>query len=145
MKKILEKLGHTYEEPTAGTTEGFTKETLNALRERCPQVAVRLTACLDPAAAKADLAGKALVRKDTGRMFYDSQNRNWLDLGKPAARTYLCSLAKELAEMGVDEILLSELGYPGSGRLNRIAYDEAAAKGKRQEVRLSHNCKPNQL
>lgn len=119
--------------PTAGTTEGFTKETVNALRERCPQVAVRLTACLDPAAAKADLAGKALVRKDTGRMFYDSKNRNWLDLGKPAARTYLCSLAKELAEMGVDEILLSELGYPGSGRLTRIAYDEAE---KAAQVRL---------
>ena len=37
---------------TAGTTEGFTKETLQTLEERCPQTAVRLTVCLDPAAGK---------------------------------------------------------------------------------------------
>lgn len=49
---------------------------------------------------------------------------NWLDPSKPAARQYLCGLAKELAEMGFDEILLTDVSYPTEGKLDKIAYGE---------------------
>lgn len=47
-----------------------------------------------------------------------------LDPSKPAARQYLCGLAKELAETGFDEILLTDVSYPTEGKLDKIAYGE---------------------
>lgn len=81
--------------------------------------------CLrDPKAAASDPAGMGL--EDTGGYpFYDGENQPWLDPAKPAARQYLCALAVEAAELGFDELLLTDLTYPTSGRLERIAADDA--------------------
>ena len=43
--------------------------------------------------------------------------------GGPAA--YLCTLAAELAQQGVDEILLTDVGYPTVGKLDKIDYNGA--------------------
>ena len=43
---------------------------------------------------------------------------------KPAARQYIVSVARECAELGFDELLFDEFGYPTRGRLNNI--DESA-------------------
>lgn len=89
--------------------------------------------CLrDPKAAAADPAGLGL--EDIGGYpFYDGENQPWLDPAKPAARQYLCALAVEAAELGFDELLLTDLTYPTSGRLERIAADDAE---KREALKL---------
>ena len=81
----------------------------------------RLCCFLDPKASNANLESMGL--KNTGGfIFYDGNNENWLDPGKSEARQYLCDLAKEAAELGFDEILLTDVSYPTMGKLDKIDY-----------------------
>lgn len=78
--------------------------------------------------------GVAVTLRDTqGSVFFPSQvaakkavqtvsGTTWLDPGRPAAREYLCGLAREAAELGFDEILLTDTGYPTQGDLNKLNY-----------------------
>ena len=92
----------------------------------------RLSCFLDPLAAKADVEGMGL--KNTGGfIFYDGDNLNWLDPSKPAARKYLCDMAAELAGMGFDEILLTNVSYPTVGKIDKIDYNGA---DRAQSLRL---------
>lgn len=75
-------------------------------------------------AARADVEGMGL-KNTGGYIFYDGNNGNWLDPSKPAARQYLCTLAAELAQQGFDEILLTDVGYPTVGKLDKIDYNGA--------------------
>ena len=84
----------------------------------------RLSAFHDPKAAVDDVEGMGLENTG-GFIFYDGNNSQWIDPAKQAARAYLCALAVEAAELGVDEILLTEFGYPTVGKLDKIAYGEA--------------------
>ena len=65
------------------------------------------------------------LKNTGGYIFYDGNNGNWLDPSKPAARQYLCTLAAELAQQGFDEILLTDVGYPTVGKLDKIDYNGA--------------------
>ena len=84
----------------------------------------RMSCFLDPIAARADVEGMGL-KNTGGYIFYDGNNGNWLDPSKPAARQYLCTLAAELAQQGFDEILLTDVGYPTVGKLDKIDYNGA--------------------
>ena len=80
-------------------------------------------ACLqDFKAANADVEGRGL-KNTGGYIFYDGNNSLWLDPAKPGAREYVCALAKEIAEMGFDELLLTDFSYPTEGKINKIAYN----------------------
>lgn len=83
----------------------------------------RISCFHDPKAANADVEGMGL-KNTGGYIFYDGNNSQWLDPAKPAARQYLCALAVDAAEQGFHEILLTELGYPTEGQLDKIAYGE---------------------
>ena len=82
----------------------------------------------DARAANADVEGLGL-KNTGGYIFYDGNNSQWLDPAKPAARQYLCEIAKEAAELGFREILLTDVSYPTEGKVDKIAYGE----GIRQE------------
>lgn len=83
----------------------------------------RLSCFHDPKAANSDV--EAMGLKNTGGyIFYDGNNSQWLDPGKPAARQYLCEIAKQAAAMGFDEILLADVSYPAEGQLDKIDYGE---------------------
>ncbi|MBP3486604.1 MAG: hypothetical protein J6J81_07150 [Oscillospiraceae bacterium] len=84
----------------------------------------RMSCFLDPKAARADVEGVGL-KNTGGYLFYDGNNANWLDPGKPAARQYLCQLARELADQGFDELLLTNVSYPTEGKIDKIDYGEA--------------------
>ena len=84
----------------------------------------RMSCFLDPKAARADVEGVGL-KNTGGYLFYDGNNTNWLDPGKPAAQQYLCELAKELADRGFDELLLTDVSYPTEGKIDKIDYGEA--------------------
>ena len=83
----------------------------------------RLSCFHDPKAANADVEGKGL-KNTGGYIFYDGSNSQWLDPAKPEACQYLCSLARETAELGFDEILLTDVTYPTEGKLNKIDYGQ---------------------
>lgn len=83
----------------------------------------RVSCFHDPKAANSDV--EAMGLKNTGGfIFYDGNNSQWLDPGKPAARQYLCDIAREAAALGFDEILLTDVGYPTEGQLDKIDYGE---------------------
>ena len=126
---VKDASGHVYFDSTlpaasgAVQTESTTAAALTAMTASDTYAIARLSCLLDPIAAKADVEGMGL-KNTGGYIFYDGNNLNWLDPSKPAARQYLCGLAKELAEMGFDEILLTDVSYPTEGKLDKIAYGE---------------------
>ncbi|MBE6995217.1 MAG: hypothetical protein E7429_00565 [Ruminococcaceae bacterium] len=96
-------------------------DALTEITESALHTVARITCFSDPKAAGYAGADRAL--KDTdGYVFYDGNNRPWMDPGKPAARSYLCAVAAEAAALGFDEVLLSDIGYPTLGKLEQIAY-----------------------
>ena len=111
------------------TTAEDTAAALTEMTESSYHTIARMSCFLDPIAARADVEGMGL-KNTGGYIFYDGNNLNWLDPNKPAARQYLCALAREIAAMGFDEILLTDVGYPTEGPLDKIDYggaDRAAA------------------
>lgn len=62
------------------------------------------------------------ICQSTGYIWYDNLSYHWLDPDKQAARDYVISLALECAEMGFDELLLEDMCYPSSGKLEKIDY-----------------------
>ena len=67
---------------------------------------------------------RARLRNTSGRIFQDGNEDFWLDPSKEVTRAYLCDLAKDAAELGFDEIMLTDACYPTVGRLDRILYGD---------------------
>lgn len=65
------------------------------------------------------------LKNKTNKQMFRSGGTTWLDPSKPASREYLCGLVREIAELGFDEILLTDTGYPIQGDLNTINYGSA--------------------
>lgn len=110
----------------SGST-ALAEDTASALTELTGGEARTIAAlsCLrDPKAAAADPAGMGLMTAD-GTPFRDGGNSQWLDPAKSAVRQYVCALAVETAELGFDELLLTDLSYPTDGPLDRLVSDDA--------------------
>ena len=102
---------------------GDTAAALAAVTSREGLYTIASMACLqDFKAANADVEGRGL-KNTGGYIFYDGNNSLWLDPAKPAAREYVCALAKEIAELGFDELLLTDFSYPTVGKINKIDYN----------------------
>ena len=108
--------------PWAVNTDAV-REAVSAILEGTEYAAARIVCFADPKAANSDVEGLGL-KNTGGYIFYDGNNRQWLDPAKEDARAYLCGLAAECAQLGFDEIILSHVGYPTEGKLNKIAYGE---------------------
>jgi len=67
---------------------------------------------------------RARLRNLSGRIFQDGNEDFWIDPAREVTRTYLCNLAHDAAELGFDEILLTDACYPSVGRLDRILYGD---------------------
>ncbi|MBQ7681271.1 MAG: hypothetical protein IJT31_03550 [Oscillibacter sp.] len=67
---------------------------------------------------------RARLRNLSGRIFQDGNEDFWIDPAREVTRTYLCNLARDAAELGFDEILLTDACYPSVGRLDRILYGD---------------------
>lgn len=107
----------TSEEP------GDTAAALTALTSRPDMYTIASVSCLqDFKAANANVEAWGL-KNTGGYIFYDGNNSLWLDPAKPGAREYVCALAKEIAELGFDELLLTDFSYPTVGKINKINYN----------------------
>ncbi len=94
-------------------------------------------ACLqDFKAANADVEGRGL-KNTGGYIFYDGNNSLWLDPAKPGTREYVCALAKEIAELGFDELLLTDFSYPTVGKINKIHYNTDVPLANNLDLLLS--------
>lgn len=104
-------------------TQADTAAALSTLTAHENLAAVARVSCLhDPRAANSNVRNLAL-RNTGGYIFYDGNNSQWLDPTKPAAREYLCGVVSEVAALGFDEILLTDLSYPTEGKINKIDYN----------------------
>ena len=121
-------LNYPFETTAAGRTVSARAE---AVRTALPQLLgggkygiARISCLRDGGVARQNL--EAMGLKNTGGyVFYDGNNENWLDPAKEAVRSYLASLAAECADLGFDEILLTDLTYPTEGKLDKIDYGSA--------------------
>ena len=59
-----------------------------------------------------------------GKMWHDYSGINWSSPANQQAADYLSALCLELADMGFDEILLDDAGYPWDGELFALATDD---------------------
>lgn len=137
---LKDSAGRVYFDASAVTgavrTADDTAATLAALtaREELHTVA-RISCFHDPLAANAQIDEMGL-KNTGGYIFYDGSNSQWLDPAKPAARQYLCALARAAAELGFDEILLTDVSYPTEGKLDKIAYGDGDAAIRRESLEV---------
>lgn len=118
-------------------TELDTAAALAAVTDQEELYTIASMACLqDFKAANADVEGRGL-KNTGGYIFYDGNNSLWLDPGKPSTREYVCALAKEIAELGFDELLLTDFGYPTEGKINKINYNTDVPLANNLDLLLS--------
>lgn len=65
------------------------------------------------------------IKTNSGYNWQDPQKNRWMNVSVPAAREYVIGVCRELAELGFDEILLENSGYPTEGNLHYIKKGEA--------------------
>lgn len=109
--------------PAARKDTEATTGALRALTNSDLHTIAQLSCFLDSRAANADVEGRGL-KNTGGYIFYDGNNLNWLDPAKEGTRTYLGELAVECADLGFDEILLTDFTFPTEGKLDKIQYPE---------------------
>ena len=98
-------------------------QTLSQLCQEMEALAVaRLNCFHDSYYAWANMETAGLCQ-GSGYIWYDSLSYHWLDPAKEAARAYVISLAVECAQMGFDELLLDNCGYPTRGTVSYIKSD----------------------
>lgn len=118
-------------------TELDTAAALAAVTAQEELYTIASMACLqDFKAANADVEGRGL-KNTGGYIFYDGNNSLWLDPAKPSTREYVCALAKEIAELGFDELLLTDFGYPTVGKINKINYNTDVPLANNLDLLLS--------
>ena len=54
----------------------------------------------------------AALRVESGSFWYDAASMAWLDPSHPQTLVYITSLCQEYAQLGFDEILLTDCGFP---------------------------------
>ncbi len=106
-----------------------TRANLEAIAQSEHYTVARLSALCDNAYAAA--VPDAALTNTWGGQWVDNYNRFWLDPMKEETAEHLCALAKELAAMGFDEIVLEHLRFPIEGDLGQTTmgadYDRAGA------------------
>lgn len=121
----------------AAETELDTAAALAAVTAQEELYTIASMACLqDFKAANADVEGRGL-KNTGGYIFYDGNNSLWLDPAKPGAREYVCALAREVAELGFDELLLTDFSYPTVGKINKINYNTDVPLANNLDLLLS--------
>lgn len=83
----------------------------------------RVSCFKDNLAPKAD--GTLAIKTNSGYNWQDGDSTRWMNPTVPEARQYVADICVELADLGFDEILLDNSGWPVTGHLNYIKVGEA--------------------
>lgn len=71
--------------------------------------------------AFADMTGAGICQSG-GYIWYDNLSSHWMDPAKDGTRAYMAAVLDECADMGFDEVVLTDFGYPTLGNLQNIDY-----------------------
>lgn len=94
-------------------------EALRALNDTPGLYTVAQVSCLRDSALVREEPGLSLHRV-SGSPWLDENRQGWLDPAQPQVQSYLIGLCRELAELGFDEILLTDCGFPTQGDLDSL-------------------------
>ena len=94
-------------------------EALRALNDTPGLYTVAQVSCLRDSALVREEPGLSLHRV-SGSPWLDESRRGWLDPAQPQVQSYLIGLCRELAQLGFDEILLTDCGFPNQGDLDSL-------------------------
>lgn len=113
----------------AGTVgSAVSTENLKKLTAADKYVIARVSALGDTAYAKAHVEDAGLLRTWDQWLWYDYSSECWLDLTKPLTQSYLKQVCKDLTDLGVDEILLENFGWPAVGNMPAMVVPEGTDK-----------------
>ena len=94
-------------------------EALRALNDTPGLYTVAQVSCLRDSALVREEPGLSLHRV-SGSPWLDASRQGWLDPAQPQVQSYLIGLCRELAQLGFDEILLTDCGFPTQGDLDSL-------------------------
>ena len=94
-------------------------EVLRALNDTPGLYTVAQVSCLRDSALVREEPGLSLHRV-SGSPWLDESRQGWLDPAQPQVQSYLLGLCRELAQLGFDEILLTDCGFPTQGDLDSL-------------------------
>lgn len=94
-------------------------EALRALNDTPGLYTVAQVSCLRDGALVREEPGLSLHRV-SGSPWLDESRQGWLDPAQPQVQSYLIGLCRELAQLGFDEILLTDCGFPTQGDLDSL-------------------------
>ena len=94
-------------------------EVLRALNDTPGLYTVAQVSCLRDSALVREEPGLSLNRV-SGSPWLDESRQGWLDPAQPQVQSYLIGLCRELAQLGFDEILLTDCGFPTQGDLDSL-------------------------
>ena len=94
-------------------------EVLRALNDTPGLYTVAQVSCLRDSALVREEPGLSLHRV-SGSPWLDESRQGWLDPAQPQVQSYLIRLCRELAQLGFDEILLTDCGFPTQGDLDSL-------------------------
>ena len=94
-------------------------ETLRALNDTPGLYTVAQVSCLRDSALVREEPGLSLHRVSVSP-WLDESRQGWLDPAQPQVQSYLIGLCRELAQLGFDEILLTDCGFPTQGDLDSL-------------------------
>lgn len=94
-------------------------EALRALNDTPGLYTVAQVSCLRDSALVREEPSLSLHRV-SGSPWLDESRQGWLDPAQPQVQSYLIGLCRELAQLGFDEILLTDCGFPTQGDLDSL-------------------------
>lgn len=124
MKTADGALGYVSALPLAADTGASSgdpdrNEVLRALNDTPGLYTVAQVSCLRDSALVREEPGLSLHRV-SGSPWLDESRQGWLDPAQPQVQSYLIGLCRELAQLGFDEILLTDCGFPTQGDLDSL-------------------------
>lgn len=116
--------------PVEGASVGsvISRENLKKLAEADKYVIARVSALGDTAYANAHVEAAGLLRTWDEWLWYDYSSECWLDLTKPLTQSYVKQVCKDLTDLGVDEIMLENFGWPSVGNMPAMLVPEGTDK-----------------
>lgn len=103
-------------------TDRKLNDSLTAVTATGQYVIARVSCFKDNSAPKID--NTLAIRTNSGYNWRDAADIRWMNVAVPAARAYVIETIREIAALGVDEILLENSGYPTGGSLGYIKTGE---------------------
>lgn len=99
--------------------DDLTAQAVKALADAGHFYLVARISCFRDATLARNWVGSLMTRG--GNVWHDTQGLGWTSPASQQAADYLSALCQELADMGFEEILLDDAGYPNFGEVNVLA------------------------